>query len=154
MTIEMVESPIASVVSRFFDAFQRHDVDEMVELCDWNADFNYPPLEFIGVQRQLKAIGKVRGVGKIVWSGMFHSFPNLSVTIEQISTNPEGFAAVEATLSGTQNAPWGMCDALGRSFSEDHLFLMQVGPDNRLTSLSAYWNDGSVCRQLGHYEVD
>ena len=79
----------AAVVTEFFDRYRAHDVDGMTDLCSMNADFSYVPVELWGKQRVLRGDGKVRTIGKPLWTGLIASFPNLSNTVHSITSNDE-----------------------------------------------------------------
>ena len=57
------------VVTAFFDAYRRRDVETMTGLCTDNADFSYIPFEVWAKQRVMRGDGKVRTIGKVIWSG-------------------------------------------------------------------------------------
>ena len=52
----------------------------MTDLCSDNADFSYVPFEVWGKQRVLRGDGKVKTVGKTIWTGLIASFPDLTNT--------------------------------------------------------------------------
>jgi ketosteroid isomerase-like protein len=143
----------AAVVTEFFDRYRAHDVDGMTDLCSMNADFSYVPVELWGKQRVLRGDGKVRTVGKPLWAGLIASFPDLSVTVRSIVSNDEGDVVAQADLEGTQERPWGLIPPAGRHYREPHLFIFRVGADLLIDSITAYWNDAGISRQLGHHEV-
>ena len=144
----------AGAVSEFFDRYRAHDVDGMTDLCSMNADFSYVPVELWGKQQVLRGDGKVRTVGKPLWGGLIASFPDLSVTVHTIAGNDEGDVVAQVDLEGTQERPWGLVSPAGRSYREPHLFIFHVGADLLIDSITAYWNDAGISRQLGHHEVD
>jgi hypothetical protein len=77
----------AAVVTDFFDRYRAHDVDGMTDLCSMNADFSYVPVELRGKQRVLRGDGKVRTIGKPLWTGLIASFPDLSNTVHTMTSN-------------------------------------------------------------------
>ena len=144
----------AAVVTEFFHRYRAHDVEGMTDLCSMNADFSYVPVELWGKQRVLRGDGKVRTVGKPLWSGLIASFPGLALAVHSITSNDEGDVVVQADIEGTQQLPWGLIAPAGRHYLEPHLFVFHVGPDLLIDSITAYWNDAGIARQLGHGEVD
>jgi steroid delta-isomerase-like uncharacterized protein len=144
----------AEVVRTFFDAYRRHDVNAMVELCSDNAAFSYVPFELWRKQLVLRGNGKVRTVGKPIWSGLIHAFPDLTNEVKSVSADNEGNAAAEVVIGGTQAGPWGRIAPRGKSYREPHLFVMHVDGEGKIDSITCYWDNASISRQLGHLEVD
>ncbi|HEY0449987.1 nuclear transport factor 2 family protein [Actinophytocola sp.] len=143
----------AEVVTAFFDAYNRHDVDAMTELCSDNADFSYIPFEVWGKQRVIRGDGTVGTVGKVLWSGLINSFPDLFNEVHTLDANDHD-VVVTCDIGGTQQIAWGPIAAQGKKFSEPHLFLFHVDGDGRIDGIRAYWNGAGINRQLGHLEVD
>jgi ketosteroid isomerase-like protein len=144
----------AAVVTEFFDRYRAHDVHGMGELCAINADFSYPPFEVWGKQRVLRADGKVGTVGMAIWAGLINSFPNLSNVVHTVNANDHGDVVAQVDIGGTQQAPWGFVRPAGNTYSVPHLFIFTVNPDGLITSITGYWNNAELSRQLGHLEVD
>ncbi|AEA23072.1 MULTISPECIES: nuclear transport factor 2 family protein [Pseudonocardiaceae] len=144
----------ADVVAAFFEAYSRHDVETMTEMCTDNADFSYIPYEVWGKQRVLRGDGKVRTVGKVIWSGLINSFPDLFNVVHSIDANDKGDVVVMCDIGGTQQSPWGFAAPKGGRFSEPHLFIFHVDENGLIDKIKAYWNGAGINRQLGHLEVD
>ena len=144
----------AAVVTDFFDRYRAHDVDGMTDLCSMNAGFSYVPVELWGKQRVLRGDGKVRTIGKPLWTGLIASFPNLSNTVHTMTSNDEGDVVAQVDIEGTQQLAWGYIVPAGKHYLEPHLFIFHVGPDGLIDSITAYWNDAGISQQLGHMEVD
>ncbi|MFC4943549.1 nuclear transport factor 2 family protein [Pseudonocardia sp. GCM10023141] len=153
-TIEVgVRSP-AQTVEAFFDAYRRHEIDEMVDLCTPNADFSYVPVEIWGRQRVVRGDGKVATIGKTLWTGLITSFPDLWNTVAAVRPSVDGSRVVaEVTIGGTQASAWANISARGGSFAEPHLFVFRT-TDGPIDGVTAYWNNASISRQLGHLEID
>jgi ketosteroid isomerase-like protein len=146
-------SPVETIEA-FFLAYREHDVEGMTDLCSDNADFSYIPYEVWGKQRVIRGDGKVRTVGKTLWSGFINAFPDFSNTVHTITANETGDVVVQVDLLGTQQLPWGFIRPAGRYFSEPHLFLFHIDEQGLIDRVSAYWNNAGISRQLGHLEVD
>jgi ketosteroid isomerase-like protein len=71
-----------------------------------------------------------------------------------MAANDVGDVVVEVDVEGTQERPWGLVASAGRHYAEPHLFVLHVTKDDLIDRITAYWNDASVHRQLGHEEVD
>jgi steroid delta-isomerase-like uncharacterized protein len=150
----MTRSTAARVVQTFFDAYRVRDVEAMVNACSDGADFHYVPFEIWGKQRVVRGDGKVRSIGKVLWTGLIESFPDLTNEVTSIHADDAGNVAAEVTLRGTQAKVWGPIDNLGRAFSVRHLFVFHVGEAGLLDTVSAYWDGADLNRQLGRIEID
>jgi ketosteroid isomerase-like protein len=102
----------------------------------------------------LRGDGKVRTIGKPLWTGLIASFPNLSNTVRTLVSNDDGDVVAEVDVEGTQQLAWGLVAPAGRHYREPHLFIFHVGPDLLIDSITGYWNDAGISQQLGHTEVD
>lgn len=138
----------------FFDAYRRQDPTAMVSLCTENADFHYVPVEMWGKQRVVRGEGKIATIGKPLWVGLIGAFPDLTNTVGRVSADEAGNVAAEIIISGTQAGPWGPVAPRGQAFSEPHLFVLHVDETGLIDSVTAYWDNASIYRQLGHLEVD
>ncbi|MET8249084.1 nuclear transport factor 2 family protein [Streptomyces sp. NPDC005202] len=144
----------AETAARLFEVYRRHDVEAMCDMCTDTAEFSYVPYEVWGRQRVLRGDGKVKTVGKTIWTGLIDSFPDLFNEVHIIDANDNGDVAVSCDIGGTQQLAWGFAEARGGSFSEPHLFILHVDEDGLIDTVRAYWNGAGINRQLGHLEVD
>ncbi|ODU06041.1 MAG: hypothetical protein ABS81_05875 [Pseudonocardia sp. SCN 72-86] len=142
------------IVTAFFDAYRAQDVEAMADMCTDNADFSYIPFEVWAKQRVMRGDGKVRTIGKVIWSGLINAFPNLGNVIHHIDGNDEGDVVVACDITGTQQSAWAFIAPQGGSIVAPHLFIMHVDSDGLIDNIRAYWDNASVCSQLGHFEVD
>ncbi|MGK3204272.1 nuclear transport factor 2 family protein [Amycolatopsis sp. MEPSY49] len=143
-----------ALVREFFDAYRRQDVGAMTDLCADNADFSYIPYEVWGKQRVLRGDGKVKTVGKTIWTGLINSFPDLTNVVHSVDANEAGDVVVTCDIGGTQQLAWGFAEPRGKVYSEPHLFVFHVDDAGEIDRISAYWDGASTNRQLGHLEVD
>ena len=142
------------IVRRFFEAYREHDVDAMADMCTDNADFSYVPFEVWGKQRVLRGDGKVKTIGKTLWTGLINAFPDLYNEVHEVDANDAGDVLVTCDIGGTQQIAWGFAESQGRAYREPHLFVFHVGEDGLIDRIRGYWNDAGINRQLGHLEVD
>jgi steroid delta-isomerase-like uncharacterized protein len=141
-------------VHAFFDAYRAHDVEAMVEACSEQAGFAYVPVEVWGKQRVIHGDGKVRSVGKVFWTGLIESFPDLTNEVTLLQGDDAGNVVAEVMIRGTQRKPWGPIDSAGKAFAVPHLFLFRLDDGDRIDDVRAYWDSADMHRQLGHREVD
>jgi hypothetical protein len=126
----------------------------MVRLCSERADLHYVPFEVWGKQRVLRGDGKVRSIGKVLWTGLIDAFPDLTNDVTSIHADGEGHVAAEVTLRGTQAKVWGTVDNRGHAFALPHLFVMRVDGEGLIDEIHAYWDGAAMNRQLGRVEID
>lgn len=150
----MTNSSAARAVEKFFDAYRARDVEAMVSACSDGAGFRYLPFEMWGKQRVLRGDGKVRSIGKVLWTGLIESFPNLTNEVTALHADDAGNVAVEVTIRGTQAKVWGTIDGQGASFAVPHLFLFHVDESGLIDDVRAYWDGADLNRQLGRVEID
>lgn len=141
------------VATTFFSAYDARDVIAMAELCSPTAEFRYEPYELSGKQRVLRGVGKVGTVGRPIWAGEFAAFPDASLRVTSLEANDDGLVVAEVERTGHQAGPWLTTRPSGAEFTSHALFVLQV-TDGRIHEVTAYWDNGTVLRQLGHHEID
>ena len=142
------------VVTAFFDAYSEHDIERMVDLCSDNADFHYVPFELWGKQRVIRGDGKVRTIGKVIWTTLIDSFPDLTTRIMYITSDDEENVAAEVMISGTQAKPFGTMGNQGLHYDLPHVFLFRMSKEGLIEEITGYWDTADWYRQLGRLEVD
>jgi steroid delta-isomerase-like uncharacterized protein len=125
----------------FFTAYNAHDVDTMVAACTEDARLRYVPMGSQG-------LGRVREVGKAIWSGLIDAFPDLTVTVQSIFGDERDVAA-EVVIGGTQRKDFFQIPNRGRRYDLPHAFILRTDDSNRITGITAYWDNASFYSQLG-----
>lgn len=148
------EAGAEAAVRAFFAAYRAHDVEGMVDLCAEAAGFRYVPFEVWGRQRVLYGEGKVRTVGKVIWTALIDAFPDLANAVTSVRADPDGNVAAEAGIGGTQAKDFGIIACAGRHYELPHLFLFHVTGDGLIDDIVAYWDEAGWKKQLGCLEVD
>jgi steroid delta-isomerase-like uncharacterized protein len=148
------EEGAEAAVRAFFDAYRAHDVERMVDLCTDNAGFRYVPFEVWGRQRVLYGEGKVRTVGKVIWTTLLDAFPDLANVVTSLRADGEGNVAAEVGIGGTQAKDFGNVASAGGHYELPHLFLFSVTGDGLIDHIIAYWDNAGWKKQLGCLEVD
>jgi steroid delta-isomerase-like uncharacterized protein len=143
-----------ATVRAFFDAYREHDIERMVDLCAEGADFRYVPFEVWTRQRVLYGEGKVRTVGKVIWTALVDAFPDLTNTVTSLRADPDGDVAAEVTIDGTQAKAFGVIASTGGHYELPHLFLFHVTGDGLIDDVVSYWDNAQWKKQLGWFEVD
>lgn len=150
----MVSPSAVEVITAFFEAYRAHDLERMVELCSDNADFHYIPFEVWGRQRVIRGDGKVRTIGKALWTTLIDAFPDLTNEVTSVTADEGGNVAAEVVISGTQAKPYGTIANQGLHYDLPHVFLFRVGKNGLIEEVTAYWDNADFYRQLGRLEVD
>jgi ketosteroid isomerase-like protein len=148
------EASAEAAVRAFFDAYRAHDVEGMVDLCAEGASFRYVPFEIWARQRVLYGEGKVRTVGKVIWTTLMDAFPDLTNAVTSLRADGNGNVAAEVSIGGTQAKDFGIIACTGGYYQVPHLFLFHVTGDGLIDDIVAYWDDVSWKKQLGCLEVD
>jgi steroid delta-isomerase-like uncharacterized protein len=143
-----------AAVTAFFDAYRAQDVERMVDRCADNADFRYVPFEVWGRQRVLRGDGKVRTVGKAIWTALIDAFPDLSNAVTSVKSDDEGNVAAQVSIGGTQAKAFGVIGCTGRHYDLPHLFVFHVDSDGLIDDIAAYWDNADWKKQLGWLEID
>jgi len=142
------------VVYAFFDAYRAHDVETMVDLCDDMAAFRYVPLESWTKQRVVRGDGKVKTIGKVIWTGMIEAFPDLTNEVTRVLSDDSGTVAAEVILSGTQERDWWSIKSRRCRFNLPQLFLFHLNDEDKIDGITSYWDNASFYAQLGQLEID
>src|SRR5690242_16566270 len=137
-TIEIAQS--------FFTSYNAHDVNRMLSLCSDNAELRYVPLEKQGE-------GRVRDVGKTIWSSLINAFPDLRVTMNSAFGDTHHLAA-EVVIGGTQNKDFLNIPNQGKHYDLPHAFLLDINDRGLITRITAYWDNASFYSQLGKNSLD
>ncbi len=154
MTTTATKADPATTVKAFFDAYRRQDTIAMVDLCTDTASFSYVPFEIWTKQRVIRGDGKVATLGRPIWEGLINSFPDLTNEVHSIIASEDGKVAAVVSIGGCQEKAWGPIAPQGKKYWEPHAFIFDVDDDGKIESLTAYWDNASIYRQLGHMEVD
>ena len=148
------EHSAEAAVRAFFAAYRAQDVEGMVDLCAEGAGFRYVPFEVWGRQRVLHGEGKVRTVGKVIWTTLIDAFPDLTNAVTSLRADEHGNVAAEAGIGGTQARPFGTIACTGGHYELPHLFLFHVTGGGLIDDIVAYWDNVGWKKQLGCLEVD
>jgi ketosteroid isomerase-like protein len=148
------EEGAEAAVRAFFDAYRARDVERVVDLCTEGAGFRYVPFEVWGRQRVLYGEGKVRTVGKVIWTTLIDAFPDLTSVVTSLRADADGNVAAEVRIGGTQARHFGIIACTGGHYELPHLFLFHVTGDGLIDDIVAYWDNVAWKKQLGCLEVD
>jgi steroid delta-isomerase-like uncharacterized protein len=140
-------SPATNTVSgidaaqSFFTAYNAHDVDKMLAGFSEDAQLRYVPM---GRQGE----GRVRTVGKTIWSGLLQTFPDLHVSVQRIFGDARNVAA-EVIIGGTQQKDFLQIPNRGKHYELPHAFVLRMNEKGQISEVTAYWDNASFFSQLG-----
>ncbi len=134
------------VAHAFFNAYNAHDVNKMLSMCSEDGELCYVPMGE-------KGRGKLREVGKAIWSSLIDAFPDLAVVTHFAFGDDENVAA-EIEIGGTQQKDFMQIKNQGRRYDLPHAFLLKVNEHGMLTRITSYWDNASFYSQLGKTTLD
>jgi ketosteroid isomerase-like protein len=110
------------VALKFFDAYDAHDIDAMLQLCADGAQLRHVPMG--GFET-----GDVTTVGRKAWSDMFSSLPDLTVALK-LAVADASRVAVEAVIADRT-----------RGFELSQAYFLSFDHAVRITDISVYWDN-------------
>jgi hypothetical protein len=126
----------------FFSAYQEHDIDRMIQLCDAEGAVHFEPLGEAGK-------GKIGEFGKNLWLALMGAFPNLDNTV--MNTNlDESTNSVSCTVSifGTQENEFAGIPSRGNRFESDHIFVFRFNDQQKIDRVNIRWDHERFVQQL------
>ena len=131
------EDRAEATVRAFFAAYRAHDVEHMVDLCAEGAGFRYVPFEVRSRQRVLYGEGRVRTVGKVIWTTLIDAFPDLLVRVRRLFVTADNTAVAEITIDGTQADDFLAVANQEKQVDLDQAWMLTVTPDDRISAVIA-----------------
>jgi predicted ester cyclase len=98
--------------------------------------------------------GRVRTIGKAIWTTLIDAFPDLTNAVTSLRADPDGNVAAEAWIGGTQARDFGIIAGTGGHYELPHLFLFHVTGDGLIDDIVGYWDNVAWKKQLGCLEID
>lgn len=137
---------VEAIAARFFELYRAQDVPEMVALFTEDGIVEYVPMN-------LK--GPVGEAGAKSWRTLIDGFPDLTNRINDLySDKARQVAFVDVHLIGTQAKEVLGIPNQGEHYELRHLFVIKVNDIGRITSMTAFWDNGSWYQQLGKTTLD
>lgn len=132
------------LVLKFFDAYREQNVEKMVSLCTEGASFRYVPDS---------VEGKVRGEGDNFWRTLIDTYPDLTNDVKWTTESTDGNVVLEVLISGTQTKDIGPVKNQNKHFDLLHLFILHVNDGGLIDRITAFWDNVTIYRQLGHTDI-
>ena len=126
-----------SVAQRYFDAWNKHDAQTIIETFADNGTYQDPVAGRINA-REIGAYTK----------GLWEAFPDLSFSIITKAEAGSGMVAAQWLMTGTNSGPFMGIPATGRSVSVQGADFIEC-IDNKIKSLTGYFDPRATPLQLG-----
>jgi ketosteroid isomerase-like protein len=134
-----------SVAEEFLGHLQAGAVDEILGLMTPEATASLVPLNWHGPM----AAG-----GASYLRELSRSFPDLVVRVRRLFVTGDDTAVAEITLDGTQAGDFLAVVNQEKHLDLDQAWLLKVTPDDRISAVTAYWDQNQVYRRLGVKRLD
>jgi ketosteroid isomerase-like protein len=134
-----------SVAEEFFGRLQAGEVDEILGLMTPEATVSLVPLDWHGPM----AAG-----GASYLRELSKSFPDLVVRVRRLFVTGDDTAVAEITIAGTQAGDFLAVVNQEKHFELDQAWMLKVTPDDRISAVTAYWDQNQLYRRLGVKRLD
>jgi ketosteroid isomerase-like protein len=134
-----------SVAEEFLGHLQAGAVEEILGLMTPEATVSLVPLNWHGPM----AVG-----GASYLRELSRSFPDLVVRVRRLFVTGDDTAVAEITIDGTQAGDFLAVVNSEKHFDLDQAWLLQVTPDDRISAVTAYWDQNQLYRRLGVKRLD
>ena len=134
-----------SVAEEFFDHLQAGEVDEILGLMTPEATVSLVPLNWHGPM----AAGGASYLREL--SG---SFPDLLVRVRRLFVTADNTAVAEITIDGTQADDFLAVANQEKHLELDQAWMLKVTPADRISAVTAYWDQNQLYRRLGVKRLD
>lgn len=125
----------------FFTAYDDLDTARMIGLAAPDATVHFLPLGDDGR-------GTFWEFGKAVWDLLIDCFPDLSNTVDKLTTDDDTITA-NVTIGGTQAKDFMGIVSKGCRFNSDHVFVFRFNDADQIQHLTINWNHAGLVAQLG-----
>jgi steroid delta-isomerase-like uncharacterized protein len=133
------------LAEEFFDHLQAGEVDEILGLMTPEATVSLVPLNWHGPM----AAG-----GASYLRELSRSFPDLEVRVRRLFVTSDNTAVAEITIDGTQADDFLSVVNTEKHFDLDQVWMLKVTPDDRISAVTAYWDQNQLYRRLGVKRLD
>ena len=98
--------------------------------------------------------GRMQSDGAAYLRELATAFPDLLVRVRKLFVTTDNTAVAEITIDGTQAADFLGVDNQEKHFDLDQAWLLQVTPDDKISAVTAYWDQNQLYRRLGVKRLD
>jgi ketosteroid isomerase-like protein len=134
-----------SLAEEFFGRLQAGEVGDILGLMTPDATVSLVPLN---------RHGPMAADGAAYLRELARSFPDLLVRVRRLFVTGDNTAVAEITIEGTQAD-----DFLAVAYQEKHVeldqaWMLKVTPTDRISAVTAYWDQNRLYRRLGVKRLD
>lgn len=133
------------VAREFFDHMQAADVDEILRMMTPDAAVSLVPLQ---------VHGSMAAKGGDYLRELARSFPDLVIRLRRLFVTTDNTAVAEITIEGTQADAFLGAANLEKHVDLDQGWILEVTPDDRISAVTAYWDQNQLYRRLGVKRLD
>lgn len=126
----------------FMFAYQQHNVEKMLGLCEANGTVHFESLGDAGK-------GKIHELGKNIWTGLIDCFPDIDNTLDAAVAEDERTVRCQVVIRGTQKKDFAGIPNQGLRFDSDHIFIFHLNDGNKIDHIRIRWDHEDLKRQLG-----
>jgi steroid delta-isomerase-like uncharacterized protein len=134
-----------SLAEKFFALIEAGKVDEILGLMTPDATVSLVPLN---------RHGPMAADGASYLRELSRSFPDLLVRVRRLFVTGDDTAVAEITIDGTQADDFLAVVSTEKHFDLDQAWMLKVTPDDRISAVTAYWDQNQLYRRLGVKRLD
>jgi steroid delta-isomerase-like uncharacterized protein len=134
-----------TVAREFFGHMETGAVDKIISMTAPDATVFLAPLEMRG---------PMAAEGANYLRELATGFPDLLIRVRRLFVTTDNTAVAEITIDGTQAADFLGVDNQEKHFDLDQAWLLEVTPDDRISAVTAYWDQNQLYRRLGVKRLD
>jgi ketosteroid isomerase-like protein len=134
-----------SLAEEFFARMETGEVDEILGMMTPEATVSLVPLD---------RHGPVAADGAAYLRELSRSFPDLQVRVRRLFVTGDNTAVAEITIDGTQADDFLAVVNQEKHFNLDQAWMLKITPDDRISAVTAYWDQNQLYRWLGVKRLD
>ena len=134
-----------STAHDFFDHMEAGEVDKILGMTTAEATASLVPLA---------VRGRMAAEGAEYLRELATAFPDLLVRVRRLFVTADNAAVAEITIDGTQASDFLGVINQEKHFDLDQAWMLKVAPDNRISAVTAYWDQNQLYRRLGVKRLD
>jgi ketosteroid isomerase-like protein len=134
-----------TVAREFFGHMEAGAVGKIISMTTPDAVVSLVPLD---------VRGSMEAEGAHYLSELASAFPDLLIRVRRLFVTTSNTAVAEVTIDGTQAAEFLGVDNQEKHFDLDQAWLLAVTPDDRISAVTAYWDQNQIYRRLGVKRLD
>jgi steroid delta-isomerase-like uncharacterized protein len=134
-----------SLAEQFFGLIEAGEVDEILGMMTPDATVSLVPLN---------RHGPMAADGASYLRELSRSFPDLLVRVRRLFVTGDNTAVAEITIDGTQAGAFLAVANQEKHVDLDQAWILTVTPDDRISTVTAYWDQNQLYRRLGVKRLD